>query len=367
MKPQTFPNVASTLRGLHVVCLLALHMPLHRLLNNVLDHADTESDRCNADFTEFGFARDMPLHYRLEHELGRGANGVVMAVRHIASDALFACKVVPKMPHNDATADPAKARAHCDALRREIAAMRALQSCLNVARLEDTFEDAENVYIVQELCTGGELVHALGQRHYSERTVRTCSLWEQMLLPSQPSKVLHDDMCMATAVSCCVQRTACSCAAVPPQAAPLSLVALATAQSPRKCLQLAATTGTVLRMLAQCVTVERSPPCPPLIATSSVPAGRVLHACGAEDRRAVPRGRPPASRRQARQLHAAQRGGGRARQGDRLWPRGAVEQRGGRGRRGHAGHAVVRVSLVCLQAMSFSLVCLQALTWCEGP
>lgn len=39
------------------------------------------------------------------------------------------------------------------------------------ARPQGVFEDDENVHIVQEYCSGGELHHAIGTRHYSERTV----------------------------------------------------------------------------------------------------------------------------------------------------------------------------------------------------
>ncbi len=34
-------------------------------------------------------------------------------------------------------------------------------------------EDDLSVYIIQELCEGGELVHAIGKVAYSERRVRT--------------------------------------------------------------------------------------------------------------------------------------------------------------------------------------------------
>lgn len=108
--------------------------------------------------------------YRIEREIGRGANGVVTAVTQLETNKSFACKSIPKRPSADL--DEKKQAAHVAAIQREIAAMRALRSCLNVARLEGVFEDDESVHIVQELCTGGELVHSLGQRHYSERTVR---------------------------------------------------------------------------------------------------------------------------------------------------------------------------------------------------
>ena len=50
--------------------------------------------------------------------------------------------------------------------------MRKLRGTLNVACFEEVFEDAEYVHIVMEWCRGGELHHRIGDKHYSERTVR---------------------------------------------------------------------------------------------------------------------------------------------------------------------------------------------------
>ena len=47
-----------------------------------------------------------------------------------------------------------------------------VQGALNVAAFEEAYEDRDNVYIVTELCRGGELWHRIGEKHYSERTVR---------------------------------------------------------------------------------------------------------------------------------------------------------------------------------------------------
>ena len=44
---------------------------------------------------------------------------------------------------------------------------------LNVVALEDVFEDDASVHIVMELAKGGELLHNLGKRHYSEGTAST--------------------------------------------------------------------------------------------------------------------------------------------------------------------------------------------------
>ena len=39
-------------------------------------------------------------------------------------------------------------------------------------QFHEALEDDEDVHIVMELCTGGQLAHSLAKRHYSERTVR---------------------------------------------------------------------------------------------------------------------------------------------------------------------------------------------------
>lgn len=65
-----------------------------------------------------------------------------------------------------------KKKGHLDALRQEVEALRRLRGSLNVATLEDVYEDDTHVHVVTELCLGGELVHRIGSKHYSERTVR---------------------------------------------------------------------------------------------------------------------------------------------------------------------------------------------------
>ena len=67
-----------------------------------------------------------------------------------------------------------KRRGHLDAIRQEVEVLRRLRGSLNMATLEDIFEDDSSVHIVMELCQGGELVHRIGNKHYSERTVSFC-------------------------------------------------------------------------------------------------------------------------------------------------------------------------------------------------
>lgn len=79
----------------------------------------------------------------------------------------------------DERASPLKKADHKFAIQRELDAVRKLRGALNVAAFEDAYEDDEHVYIITELCRGGELWHRVGDKHYSERTVRTLSLQQR--------------------------------------------------------------------------------------------------------------------------------------------------------------------------------------------
>jgi calcium-dependent protein kinase len=96
----------------------------------------------------------------------------VRLVEHRATGATFACKTLPKvLPEQAGVVSAKKSADHLSAVKREIEVMRRLRGTLNVARLEQVFEDEENIHIVMEYCRGGELLHTLGQKHYSEQTV----------------------------------------------------------------------------------------------------------------------------------------------------------------------------------------------------
>lgn len=82
----------------------------------------------------------------------------------------YACKSIPKAL-NIPNVQVHKQQQHLDNIKREVAILRRLRGTLNVVYLEDVYEDATAVHIVMELCRGGELIHAIGSKHYSERTV----------------------------------------------------------------------------------------------------------------------------------------------------------------------------------------------------
>jgi len=70
-----------------------------------------------------------------------------------------------------------KRAGHMEAVKREVEVLRRLRGCLNVAALEDVYEDDSHVHMVLEYCKGGELHHAIGETQYSGAWALLCVLW----------------------------------------------------------------------------------------------------------------------------------------------------------------------------------------------
>ena len=59
-------------------------------------------------------------------------------------------------------------------VRREVEIMRHLPKHSNIVSLKEAYEDKEAVYLVMELCQGGELFDRIVARgHYTERAAAT--------------------------------------------------------------------------------------------------------------------------------------------------------------------------------------------------
>ncbi|KAJ1613517.1 calcium/calmodulin-dependent protein kinase [Cryptosporidium canis] len=88
---------------------------------------------------------DISQYYTLEKTIGRGSWGEVKIAVQKGTGIRRAAKKIPKYFVEDA-----------DRFKQEIEIMKSLDHP-NIIRLYETFEDNTDIYLVMELCTGGEL------------------------------------------------------------------------------------------------------------------------------------------------------------------------------------------------------------------
>lgn len=122
-----------------------------------------------------GYLRGFAEEFILGKKIGKGGSGTVFVATRRSDGAELAVKLIPKVL-NDPNVSERKRAAQLPSIRHEVEVLLALRGTLNVAALEDVYEDARNVYLVMELCRGGELLGSGGsgpKRHYaySERAV----------------------------------------------------------------------------------------------------------------------------------------------------------------------------------------------------
>lgn len=117
----------------------------------------------------FGFLKNFNSHYELEDEVGRGHFGYTCAAKGKKGSMKgqdVAVKVIPKCKMTTAIA--------IEDVRREVKILRALTGHKNLVQFYDAFEDEENIYVVMELCEGGELLDKILARggKYSEEDAK---------------------------------------------------------------------------------------------------------------------------------------------------------------------------------------------------
>lgn len=101
-------------------------------------------------------------HYTLNEKLGKGSFGVTYVSISKKDKAKSACKVINKRKLTN-TED-------VEDVQREVEILHAVEGHPNVVPLIAAYEDKENIYILQELCAGGELYEWIQKnRHYSEK------------------------------------------------------------------------------------------------------------------------------------------------------------------------------------------------------
>nr|GMC93409.1 CDPK-related kinase 5-like [Ipomoea batatas] len=107
----------------------------------------------------FGFSKHFGNKYELGEEVGRGHFGYTCRAKFKKGELKgqdVAVKVIPKSKMTTAIA--------VEDVRREVKILRALNGHNNLVQFYDAYEDHDNVYIVMELCEGGELLDRILSR-----------------------------------------------------------------------------------------------------------------------------------------------------------------------------------------------------------
>ncbi len=125
-----------------------------------------------------GKVEELTARYEVYDELGVGRFGVVREVEERATGKRFACKTIPKESVED-----------LPELRNEVAILRRVKHP-HVLGIVDAFETREEVFLIQERCTGGELFdRIIAEGHFSERDAAV--IIRQTLLALE---YLHDQL-----------------------------------------------------------------------------------------------------------------------------------------------------------------------------
>ncbi|AET04065.2 putative protein kinase CAMK-CDPK family [Medicago truncatula] len=120
----------------------------------------------------FGFSKHFGSKYQLGEEVGRGHFGytcsaiVKVNYKGEIKGHRVAVKVIQKVKMTTAIA--------IEDVRREVKILRALNGHKNLIKFYEAYEDHDNVYIVMELCEGGELLDRILSRggKYSEEDAK---------------------------------------------------------------------------------------------------------------------------------------------------------------------------------------------------
>ncbi|KAK4272440.1 hypothetical protein QN277_021000 [Acacia crassicarpa] len=129
-----------------------------------------EGSECHVGLDKsFGFSKQLLVHYELGEEMGRGHFGYTCSAKGKKGSLKgqdVAVKVIPKSKMTTAIA--------IEDVRREVKMLRALTGHKNLVQFYEAYEDDDNVYVVMELCKGGELLDRILSRggKYSEEDAK---------------------------------------------------------------------------------------------------------------------------------------------------------------------------------------------------
>lgn len=110
---------------------------------------------------------DLHANFTLGKELGRGQFGITYLATHNTTKDKYACKCISKRklitPEDR------------EDVEREVAIMYHLAGHENIVKLDNAYEDKQNVQLLMEVCNGGELFDRIVSKgHYSEKAAAGC-------------------------------------------------------------------------------------------------------------------------------------------------------------------------------------------------
>lgn len=109
---------------------------------------------------------ERPPRFQPQQELGKGQFGTTYLVSHKVTKREAACKAIAKRKLVSAE--------DVEDVRREISILHHLGDHPNIVELIEAYEGSKHIYIVMELCEGGELFDRIVARgHYSEKDAAT--------------------------------------------------------------------------------------------------------------------------------------------------------------------------------------------------
>ncbi|KAI7747244.1 hypothetical protein M8C21_004907, partial [Ambrosia artemisiifolia] len=118
----------------------------------------------------FGYQRNFRSKYELGKEVGRGHFGYTcraVCKKGVLKNQSVAVKVIPKSKMTTAIS--------IEDVRREVKLLKSLSEHQQMVQFYDAFEDDQYVYIVMELCEGGELLDRILSRggRYNENDAKS--------------------------------------------------------------------------------------------------------------------------------------------------------------------------------------------------
>ncbi|GMH00382.1 hypothetical protein Nepgr_002221 [Nepenthes gracilis] len=118
----------------------------------------------------FGYSKNFGAKYELGKEVGRGHFGHTCSAKGKKGelkDQIVAVKIISKAKMTTAIS--------IEDVRREVKILKALSGHQHLVKFHDACEDTNNIYIVMELCEGGELLDRILSRggRYTEEDAKT--------------------------------------------------------------------------------------------------------------------------------------------------------------------------------------------------